>query len=116
MSIVCLFVVCYSINICLLKSLVNSNKSNNPIFRSYIQTLSKTVYMLGMLIGSCGFGWFGDHFGRRKNITQITHFLQYSVRPATGLILFIALRCPKMLYINFLTILGNSVEIINFWP
>jgi len=32
---------------------------------SYLKTLSTTVYMLGMLVGSFFFGWFGDRFGRK---------------------------------------------------
>jgi len=40
--------------------------------RDYIRTLSKTIYMMGMLVGSFVFGWFGDRFGRRMAFLATT--------------------------------------------
>jgi len=40
--------------------------------RQYIQTLSKTIYMMGMLVGSFVFGWMGDMCGRRMAFLATT--------------------------------------------
>jgi OCT family organic cation transporter-like MFS transporter 4/5 len=40
--------------------------------RQYIQTLSKTIYMMGMLVGSFVFGWLGDKCGRRAAFLATT--------------------------------------------
>jgi len=40
--------------------------------RDFIRTLSKTIYMMGMLVGSFVFGWFGDRFGRRMAFLATT--------------------------------------------
>lgn len=42
---------------------------------SYLTTLSSTFYMLGMLVGSFFFGWFGDRYGRKAAFLASTLFL-----------------------------------------
>lgn len=43
--------------------------------RSYLNTVSSTVYMSGMLFGSLLFGWFSDAFGRRLCFALCVLFL-----------------------------------------